>query len=384
MAAAFSAIAIALAAAACGGMVFHLAAALQVRRFAKAPRTPPAARPPVSVLKPLCGGDLELTDNLLSHCRQDYDGYQLVFGVRDGADPALEAVRRLSAECPETDVAVVVDPNVRGRNLKVSNLLNMLPAARHDVLAIADSDVRVDEHYLDDVVAPFADPRVGLVTCLYVGRPRGGVWSRLGALGINHGFLPSALVARRLGRADGCFGATMALRRGTLDEIGGLEPLRDLLADDWGLGAAVRRAGGTIALAARPVDIVVDEPDFATLAAHEIRWGRTIAAVDRASYLASVVTQPVALALLAALAGRFADPYLLLLLAATCCRLWAVRSEEKALSLPRAGLGLLALREALTFAVFVVACCGRSVTWRGHRFRIQGDGTLTLVEGIAP
>lgn len=362
------------------GLVFHLAAVHQVRRFMLAHRVKPRARPGLSILKPLCGAEPSLPDNLASFCRQDYPDIQLVVGVSNPADPALGAVGETQVENPDSDIAIVVDERQHGRNLKVGNLINMLPQAKHPIIAIADSDVHVTPGYADDVAAPFDDPKVGLVTCLYIGRPVQGFWSRIGALGVNHGFLPAALVARAIGRKDGCFGATMALRREVLEEIGGFAPLQDMLADDWALGAAVRATGREIALAARPVEIIVNEPDFKTLFAHEIRWGRTIAAVDRLSYISSIITQPVALAAVAALIGQ-ALPYTLLVIAAALLRLGVIRAEETALSLPRTGVGMLALREILTFVVFIVAVCGRSVVWRGRRFYVRPDGTLELREG---
>jgi ceramide glucosyltransferase len=168
----------------------------------------------------------------------------------------------------------------------------------------------------------------------------------------------------------------MALRREVLDAIGGLAPLRDSLADDWALGAAVRGKGLTIGLVARPVDLVVHEPTLASLLAHEIRWGRTIASIGRGSYIASVLTQPVALAVLAALCGGWIQWATLAL--AVLARGWAVRAEQKALALPATSLHLLVLREALSFVVYLAACCGRSVRWRGERFKIRRDGTLEL------
>ncbi len=376
-----SSIAGVLSLASLAGLVYQLMAARQLRRFMMEPRICPELRPSVTVLKPLCGDEPGLADNLSSVCRQDYPLFQVLCGVADQDDAALGVVARVKAEQPDHAPELVIDGRRHGCNLKVGNLLNMLPQARHEVIVIADSDVQVEPRYLDDVVAPLADPAVGLVTCLYVGRPAGGLYSRLGALGINHGFLPSALVARALGRHDGCFGATMALRRTVLDQIGGLGPLADVLADDWALGAAVRRSGWKIALTSRPVDLLVHEPDFKALLAHEVRWGRTIAAVDRPSYVASVITQPVALGLLAALFGGL--PYLAVAAGAAAGRLWAVRAEERALGLARASLAILGLREILNFVVFVIACCGRSVLWRGKRFRIRRDGTLELVEGIS-
>ncbi|HIJ62747.1 MAG TPA: glycosyltransferase, partial [Rhodospirillaceae bacterium] len=310
-----------------------------------------------------------------------YPGLQVICGVARADDPAAAAVGELAAALPEADLTLVVDDRRHGCNLKVGNLLNMVERLRHPLVVIADSDVHAYPGYLDDLAAGLAAPGTGLVTSLYIGRPTATLWSRLGALAINHGFLPSALVARALGRRDGCFGATMALPREVLDAIGGLAPLADILADDWALGAAVRRAGYGIALAARPVDLTVDEPDLRSLLAHEIRWGRTIAAVDRPSYIASVITQPVAVAALAAAVGG--APWLGLLAAAAVVRWWAVRSEEAALGLAKAPAALLVLREVLNFLVFVAACSGRSVWWRGKRFRVRPDGTLEHLEGIS-
>ena len=374
-------VALALGLAGLAGLAYQLAAALLVRRFMAAPRPVPGPRPAVSVLKPLCGGEPGLADNLRSLLAQDYPGLQVVCGVARADDPAAAVVRDLAAGLPEADLTLVVDDRRHGSNLKVGNLLNMADRIRHPLVVIADSDVHAYPGYLDDLAAALAAPGTGLVTSLYIGRPTAGLWSRLGALAINHGFLPSALVARALGRRDGCFGATMALPRDVLEAIGGLTPLADMLADDWALGAAVRRAGHGIAVAARPVDLTVDEPDLRSLLAHEIRWGRTIAAVDRPSYIASVITQPVALAALAALVGG--APWLALLAAAAAVRWWAVRTEEKALGLAPAPAALLVLREALNFLVFVAACSGRSVWWRGKRFRVRPDGTLEHLEGIS-
>jgi len=368
------------------GCLYQIAAALLVRRFAAAPRPVPAARPPLTVLKPLHGNEDGLEAALSSNLSQDYPHYQVLMGVGDPADTALEVVRTLPAPSPGGELAVVVQPSGPSRNRKVANLLTMWPQARHDLIVIADSDVRVDPGYLDDLAAGFADPKVGVVTCLYVGRPGQGRWSRLGALGINHGFLPSALVARALGRHDGCFGATVAIRRSVLEQGGGLEAIADLLADDWALGAMAREQGAKIALAARPVDIVVTEPGLKALFDHEVRWGRTIASIDRVGHIASIVTQPVAMAGLAALvalaAGTGGSGLLVLGLAASC-RLWAIRTEEAAFGLSRAALTDLALREILSFVVYAVASAGRTVLWRGRRFVVHRDGTLEPVEGLA-
>ena len=368
-----------LALAGVAGLIYQVASALAVRRFMSRTAPPPKKRPPVTVLKPLCGADPGLEAHLTALLRQGYPELQVVCGVSDPADPAVAVVRRVMEQFPRDDIELVIDSTTHGSNLKIGNLINMMRAARHELLVIADSDVAPHDGYLDQAVEPFADPKIGLVTFLYVGRPLSDSASRLGAIGINHGFLPSALVARWLGREDGCFGATIAMPAALLNRLGGFEAVADKLADDWELGAMVRAAGLKIAIAARPVALTVAERDLQNLFDHEVRWGRTIAAVDRASYIASVVTQPVALALLSVLVGGWR--WLPLLALAMAVRAWVVRTQERALRLANGSLADLLLRDLLSFVVFVTACCGKTVLWRGKRFTVGSDGKLTLLEG---
>ncbi len=237
-----------------------------VERFSKRGSDSDASgkMPPVSVMKPLRGEDVALAENLRSFCRQDYPRYQIVFGVADAQDPAVAVVRALMAEFPAADLALVIDPGQQGANLKVANLRNMLPSVRHDILVLADSDMRVAPSYLAQIVPPLMraagdGQAAGLVTCLYRGVSTGGLWSDLACLHINHGFLPQAVLAERLGLGAGCFGATMAVNRTTLEAVGGFEALADTLADDHVLGQRVRRLGLAVALSPYLVDNIVAE-----------------------------------------------------------------------------------------------------------------------------
>ncbi|MGO8915233.1 MAG: bacteriohopanetetrol glucosamine biosynthesis glycosyltransferase HpnI [Stellaceae bacterium] len=360
------------------GCLYLLYAGFAARSFAARRPARPADAPPASLLKPLCGEDPDLYANLASFCRQDYPAWQIVFGVQDPADPAIAVVRRLIAEFPQADLKLVIESG-RGRgNLKVANLQNMLPAARHELIVIADSDMRVSPGYLAAVTAPLLDPATGLVTCLYRGVPRGGVWSRLAALHVNHGFLPQALVADRLGASGGCFGATIALRRDTLAAIGGFGAIADTLADDHALGAAVRRLGRAIVLSPYIVDDIIAEPSFGALFRHELRWARTIRAIAPAGFLGSVVTQPMALALAAVALGGQPVAAPAMLLAALACRGVMVRMVDRALKLPPTPLWLLPGRDLLSFAVFVASFFTRTVAWRNRTFRIGRNGRLIL------
>ena len=360
------------------GCVYLLYAGVVTRRFAE--RAPDKGRdsPPATILKPLCGEDPDLYENLASFCRQDYPHWQAVFGVQDSRDPAIAVVRRLMAAFPGVDLALVVESTRAYGNLKVANLLNMLPAARHDIILVADSDMRVNPHYLGSITAPLLHADVGLVTCLYRGVAESGVWSKLGTLHINHGFVPQALVAEALGSQTGCFGATMALRRDTLAAIGGFAAVADALADDHALGAAVRRRGLRVVLSPYIVDNIVSEPSLPALFRHELRWARTIRAVAPTGFLGSVVTQPMVLALVAMASGAWPLLGLAMLGATLLCRAAMVRMVDRALGLPPTPLWLVPLRDLLSFAVFVASFFARTVAWRDRTFRIGRNGRLIL------
>lgn len=359
------------------GCVYLLYAGIAARRFAAGRLPPAAAFPPISILKPLCGDEAGLFDNLASFCRQDYPVSQLVFGVQDPGDPAIAVVRRLMADHPQCDISLVIEGGPRSGNLKVANLQNMLPAARYDVIVIADSDMRVGPDYLAEVTAPLGDNGTGLVTCLYRGLPAGGgLWSRLACLHINHGFFPQAVVAATLGGRDGCFGATIALRRATLEAAGGLAGIANALADDHALGAAVRGLGLKVVLSPYVVDNIIAEPSLAALFRHELRWARTIRAIAPLGFVGSVVTQPMMLAITALVLGAPPAVATTALALALMCRALMVRMVDRALRLPRTALWLMPLRDVLSFAVFLASFFARNVAWRDRIFRVGPDGQL--------
>lgn len=365
------------------GCVYLAVAVWSVRRLLRRRTIRAAAAPPVSVLKPLCGEDPDLYENLRSFCRQSYPAFQIVFGVQNPADPAVAVVRRLMAEFPAVDLELVIDDRRRGGNLKVANLRNMLPAARFPLLVLADSDMRVGQDYLAEVTAPLAEEGVGLVTCLYRGIPAGGLWSKLAAFHINHGFLPQAAMGAMMGAGAGCFGATIALTRDTLERIGGFGAIADALADDHALGAAVRRIGRRVELSPHLVNNIVVEPSLGALFRHELRWARTIRLVAPAGFVGSIVTYPMVLSLLALATDASAAAAAAALAASLLCRCLSVRAVDRLLRLPPTPLRLLALRDVLSFTVFVASFFTRTVAWRDHTFRVSRNGRLTL-DGDSP
>jgi|HubBroStandDraft_6_1064221.scaffolds.fasta_scaffold50346_2 ceramide glucosyltransferase len=353
---------------------------IAVARFSRRSPDLQPKKPPVSVLKPLCGAEPGLGENLRSFVDQAYPEFQIVFGVRSPEDDALSVVRALIADRPQRDIALVIDPRVAGRNLKVANLVNMLPAARHDTLVFADSDGHVGPDYLAAVTAPLQDPAIGLVTCLYKGVPIGGLWSRLGALHINYEFLPGALMGEAMGAGGGCFGATMALRRDVLERIGGLAAVRDELADDHRIGAAVRELGLATVLSPYLVESSVSEKSLKCLWRHELRWARTVRLVAPVGFAGSVVTHAVPIAVLAALLCGLSLTSLGFVTMSCVLRWVTAGAIAGILRLPMAGLWLLPLRDLLSFAVFVGSFFGRNVSWRDQLFRIEPSGRI-MVDG---
>jgi ceramide glucosyltransferase len=359
------------------GWVYLFGAAWAVARFARRKLPISTEQPAISILKPLHGAEPGLYENLRSFAEQDYPVRQIVLGVTDPQDGAIEVAQALVHEFLGDDVALVIERRIRGSNGKVSNLENMLPAARHDILVLADSDMRVDRDYLAAVTAPLNDPRTGIVTCLYKAVSTGGIWSELGAMHINFGFFPGAVVGEALGVGRGCFGATIALRRQTLEHIGGFARVRDELADDHRLGDAVRSAGLAVVLSRYVVEARVAEPSFVALWRHELRWARTVRGVAPAAYAGSIVTHPLMVALFAAAVTGFGLTSFTFVAITYLVRWTCATMAARALGLRSARPALLPVRDALSFAVFVASFFARTVFWRDQHFRVASSGRMT-------
>jgi ceramide glucosyltransferase len=340
---------------------------------------------PVTLLKPICGPDPNLYENLRSFCQQTYPHYQVVFGVSDAADPAITIIERVIADFPNLDTALIVDDRLIGTNFKVSSLANMLRIAKYDILVIADSDMRVQPDYLGSIVEAFEDPDVGVVTCLYKGSPAGGLASLIAAMFINEWFLPSVLVALTFEKLRFCFGASMAVRREALEAIGGFEALADDLADDYMLGKLISERGYKIHLAPYLVENIVFESDLKALFLHELRWARTVRTVRPIGYTLSFLTYslPVSILFLAVtLATGFASAGMIAVALAIGLRVflhYGVRATFR-LSSP-ATPWLIPMRDILAFLVWCVSFLGRNVQWRHGKFSLDSDGRLTVVEG---
>jgi ceramide glucosyltransferase len=370
------------AAAVCG-CVYALAAGLLARGFVRSEMAPAKSFPSVTILKPLHGTEPGLLANLASFCVQDYPGpVQIVFGVDDHADPAIDVVYRLIAEFPDCAIELVVNSVSHGSNRKVSNLINLAAKARHDVLVLSDSDIIVDPDYLRNIVGAIDEPGVGLVTCLYRSAAAPGLWARLAAAAIDHHFLPSVLVGLKLGLAKPCFGSTIAIRKSTLAMIGGFRSVVDQLADDYAIGEMVRRAGLTVAIPSLTVEHACTHRTARDLFHHELRWARTIRFVDAFGFVGSAVTHALPLALLGTMLGGV-TPASIIVIVALACRFSLQRQLDRALGLQSNPFWIGPFRDMLSCAVFFASFFGRAVEWRGRRYAVLADNTLAYTGEVS-
>lgn len=359
------------------GILYTLAAAILVSRFARKARFEAyAAAEPVTIFKPLYGAEPRLIENLESFLDQDRDApIQLLCGVHAESDPAFAAVQALRAARPADDISCVVDATRHGANAKIGNLVNMMPAARHDILIVSDSDMAASPDYLHQVVSALNQPGVGAVTCLYRGRGDAGFWSVLGAAGLSYQFLPGVIVSLSLDAGNVCMGSTIALRRATLDRIGGFARFAHILADDHAIGAAVRECG--LAVVVPPMVMAHGSIDssLGDLVRHELRWSKTIRQLSPAGYAGMVVSHPLPFALaLMALAPVTGAAVTAATLAA---RLLLKSAIDRLCGARTASIWLLPLRDMLSFLVFLGGFGTASVDWRGERLRMDSEGRIS-------
>ena len=368
------------------GCGYLVTAAILLGRFARDRASVcPAAAPGVTILKPLHGDEPGLFDNLTSFCVQNYPGpVQIVCGVQDPNDAAVAVVERLREMQADRDLDLVIETKVHGLNRKVSNLVNMAPRIRHDVIVLADSDMRADAGYLCRVIAALEQPGVGAVSCLYYGVGVTGVLARLSALIINAQFLPSVVVGLALGLARPCFGSTLAFRRASLAEIGGFRPFADCLADDYAMGEALRAHGCKISIPSFAVAHICTQTSLRELWRQQLRWGRTIRSIDPPGYAGSIVSHALPWALIAALLGAGSTallPAAGIAVVAIACRMALLRQVERAYALPPQAYWLVPACDLLSFAVFVFSFLSWEVSWKGRRFRMVAGGAWVADRG---
>jgi len=361
------------------GIGYSILALWQVCRFKAGNLGGGDFRPPATVLKPLCGDEPRLYRCLRSFCDQDYPEYQLVFGVCDRADPAVAAVDRLRAEFPDRDIALVVDPRMHGANPKVSSLINMMGACRHDVLVISDSDMRLAPDYLRVIVEPLADPDVGCVCTPYRAIDAERWYEKLELLTINADFVPNLVFTDVLGLLSFGLGASMCFRRSDLAAIGGFAAFRDYLAEDYIMAERFKALGRRIVLAPYFVDMEVDLKSVSQSWQHQLYWDQNTRAMRPSEYFATIIVRAVPFALIYMLLTGFSPTGLNVLVAAAALRMVCAAFVLGGMMRDREGLAalwLLPARDVMALAIWCVTILKRDFVRRGQRFALLADGRI--------
>ncbi|HMC30277.1 MAG TPA: bacteriohopanetetrol glucosamine biosynthesis glycosyltransferase HpnI [Candidatus Angelobacter sp.] len=358
------------------GMGFYLLCLWSAGRFQRDGQNPrPACTPPVTILKPLRGLDPQMYESFRSHCLQDYPEYEIIFGVSEADDPAIAAVEQLMREFPRCKIRLLVCPEVLGNNRKTSNLVQMLAFARYDHLLINDSDILVAPDYLRRVMAPFARPEVGMVTCPYRGIAANTLGSRLESIGISTDFIAGVLAARQIeGGIHFALGSTLAMSRAALEAIGGLRPLVDYLADDFELGYRIAKSGYEVVLAEIVVETHLPAYSFREFFDHQLRWARSTRDSRRLGYLGLLLTFGLPWAIFAVLFAPLSWWSWTILAAAAALRAAVALKvgegvvQDKAV---RRNLWLLPLRDLVAFWVWFASFADNKVHWRGDVFILE-------------
>jgi ceramide glucosyltransferase len=332
--------------------------------------------PPVSILKPIRGLDRETYENYASFCRQDYPEFEILFCVTDESEPAIPVIEKLIRDFPDRAIRLLIGSEAVGASDKVNKLCRMAREARNDVVIVTDSDVRVEPGFLRTVVAPFRDPKVGGVTCLYRGLTDGSFAADLEALGNSADFAPGVLVAwlGGGGSLDFMLGAVMATTKQRLAEIGGFEALADYLCDDYELGNRIAARGYRVELSPFPVAIDYPHQTPGEAFRHQLRWNLAIRYSRPWGHLGLIFTQGLVWALAGMLLGgtwlavfAFAAAYFLL-------------RSEVALSVGARGMRddlvrrkqwMLPLRDAFAFVVWLASFFPQRIHWRDQEFYVR-------------
>jgi len=363
----------------CTAVLYYCYAIYATVDFFRQPhRMDPTFHPAITILKPLCGVDLNTYENLASFCRQDYPRYQVIFSVREATDPSLPLVRELMQVFPDVDIELVICDRTIGTNLKVSNLANALEQAKYEVIVLADCDILVRPNYLQEIVQPLANPQVGVVTCLYNSWAKGWLagFEALGIASRNHA---NVFAAHKLEGMHFAFGSTIAIRRAALAQIGGFAALANHLADDFHLGNLPAQQGYQVVLSLYIVEHQLTTTSLFDFFHRQARWARCIRVERFWGYVGLVFTFGTTSGLLflgATQGSVWGWSVFTILLGTRWVMTWAIAIHYLQDRVVQKLWWLVPLRDLANFAIWCYGLVGTTVEWRGYKYKLRKDGTL--------
>lgn len=382
---------------AAAGTLYYILAALalvshylRLGRYRAGPphpaNTQPGVLPTVSVLKPVRGLDHGAKANFLSNLTQDYRDYEVLFGVLDSDDPAVPVISDAVAQCAAKQAnngfrhaSLSIGSDIPGANNKVRILHSLAARATGEIIVITDADTRVAPDFLAAIVAPFTDPAVGVVTCMYRGTQAATIGDGLEGLHMTCVFAPGVASAWYLCGIDFGLGPAMALRRSVLEDMGGFESIVDYLADDFQLAYRARKAGYKVELSGYVVDVVLARESLRDVLTRELRWSRTTMISKPVGHTGLVISFGFAYAVLFWLMTGLSPEGWLVLGSVTVVRaVTAAVGARFCLDDREFGrrIHLLPLRDVLSFGVWIAGYFSRTVKWRGRKLRLRSGGKM--------
>jgi ceramide glucosyltransferase len=362
-----------------GSLVFCVLTVIAAARYRSVRPPELRAPPPISVLKPLAGVDDGLEHNLRTFFEQQYPAFEILFAVRSPQDPAIKVVEGLRAQYPAVPSSLIIVGEPPYPNAKVFSLDRMLAAARHDLLVMADSDIRVGPDMLSTIAAEFQDPAIGLATCPYRAVPGRSFWSTLEAVGLNTEFIGGVLVARMLDGMKFALGPTIAARRATLERIGGFDAVKDYLAEDFVMGKLAAERGDGVILSSYVIEHHIGAQAFAANWRHRLRWNRSTRRSRPWGYVGQVFTNPLPLALLLWAAAPAWWPLVLLTVAFRAAAAWATAGHCLRDPLVRRLWWLVPVQDIASFICWAAGFFGNTILWRGRTYYLRRDGKFEEV-----
>lgn len=360
-----------------GSLVYCVLVVIATRRYLRAARPAPAAAPAISVLKPLCGNDEGLEENLRSFFVQNYPTYEILLGVHREDDPSAELARKIIDEYSgKVEARLVITGESPIPNAKAFSLNRLVREARYDLLVMSDSDVRVQTSLLSSLASEFADTSIGLLTCPYRAVAGQSLWSRLEAVGMNTELLGGVLVARMMEGMRFALGCTVAVRRSVLDHMGGFAYLQEFLAEDFVIGQRAAELGHGVLLSSCIIEHRIGSQGFATNLGHRLRWARSTRRSRPAGYWGQIFTYPLPWALLLWAAYPMAWPVVPLTVALRCAAAAATARYVVHDPLTQRQWWLLPVQDILAVLVWISGFAGDTIVWRDRKCTVLRDGRL--------
>ena len=341
----------------------------------------PTFTPPVSLLKPVRGVDFGSYENFASFCVQNYPEYEILFCVNEMSDAAVPVIEKVMKDFPKRRIRILSNAPQIGSNRKINNLALLQREAKCEILLQTDGDVRVAPNYIRELVAPFADPAVGVASCFYRAIAQKSFWAELEAVGTASDFFAGALVAEWKEGITFALGASVGTTKSWLAKIGDYEAIANLLADDYELGNRVHHAGGKVLLCREPVWTMYPAQGAKGFWDHQVRWARTVRLSRPASFVGLLFTHGLPWVLLAAVVAPsawVAVAYLLAYLVLRFLMAWVVGIWGINDDVLRRRFWLIPVRDLLSFAVWLAGFASNRVMWGGLEY-VMKDGKMMPV-----